>query len=64
MDLPAWAVWIVVAVAMLAIEATTTSFFTIYFAVAAGIVALLAVVGVPVAVQLLAFGAISVGGLM
>src|SRR6478736_5209933 len=43
MDLPAWAIWVVVAVAMLGIEATTSSFFTIYFAVSAAIVAVLAV---------------------
>ena len=41
MDLPAWAVWVVIAVFMLAVEATTTAFFTIYFGVAAAIVALL-----------------------
>jgi membrane protein implicated in regulation of membrane protease activity len=62
MDLPAWAVWIVIAVAMLAIEATTTSFFTIYFAVAAAIAAGLAVVGVPPVAQIIAFALLSVGG--
>jgi len=63
MDLSSWAFWLVIAVAMLVIEVTTTSFFTIYFAVAAGIVAVLAVLGVPVAVQVLGFAGISVGGL-
>jgi membrane protein implicated in regulation of membrane protease activity len=64
MDLPGWAVWVIVAVAMLAIEATTTSFFTIYFGVAAAIAALLAVLGVPAAGQILAFAVLSVGGLV
>jgi membrane protein implicated in regulation of membrane protease activity len=64
MDLPAWAVWVVVAVAMLGIEATTSSFFTIYFAVSAAIVAVLALLGIPVAVQIIAFGLLGVGGLV
>jgi len=64
MDLPAWAIWIIIAVAMLAVEATTTSFFTIYFGISAAIVAILAAVGVPVVVQILAFGLIGVGGLI
>lgn len=64
MDLPAWAIWIVIAVAMLAIEATTTSFFTIYFGLAAAITAVLAVLGVPAAVQIVAFGLLGVGGLV
>jgi membrane protein implicated in regulation of membrane protease activity len=64
MDLPAWAVWAVVAVAMLAVEATTTSFFTIYFGVAAALAAVLALVGVPAAGQVLAFAVLSVAGLV
>lgn len=63
MGLSDWAIWIVVAVAMLAIEATTTSFFTIYFGVAAAIAAVLAVAGLPVAAQIIAFGLLSLGGL-
>jgi membrane protein implicated in regulation of membrane protease activity len=59
-----WAIWVVVAVAMLAIEAFTTAFFTIYFGVAAAIVAVMAAAGLPVTAQLLAFGVISVGGLV
>jgi membrane protein implicated in regulation of membrane protease activity len=59
-----WAVWVVIAVAMLAIEAATTSFFTIYFGVAAAIVAVMALAGLPVSLQVLAFGAISLGGLV
>jgi len=64
MDLPSWAIWIVIAVAMLAIEATTGSFFTIYFGVAAALTALLAVAGLPAAVQIIAFGLLGVGGLV
>jgi membrane protein implicated in regulation of membrane protease activity len=64
MDLPAWAVWVVIAVFMLAIEATTTAFFTIYFGVAAGIVAALSLAGFGVPIQIVAFGVLSVGGLV
>jgi len=64
MDLPAWAIWVVVAVAMLGIEATTSSFFTIYFAVSAAIVAVLALLGIPVAFQIIAFGLLGVGTLV
>jgi membrane protein implicated in regulation of membrane protease activity len=59
-----WAIWVVIAVAMLAIEASTTAFFTIYFGVAAALVAVAAAAGLPVTAQVLAFGAISVGGLV
>ena len=45
-----------IAVFMLAIEATTTAFFTIYFGVAAAIVALLSVAGVGVPIQISASG--------
>jgi membrane protein implicated in regulation of membrane protease activity len=62
--MPDWAIWVVLAVIALAIEATTTAFFTVYFGVAAAIVALLAVLGLPVAAQILAFGGLSVGGLV
>src|SRR4051794_41889109 len=61
--MPDWAIWIVFAVVALAIEASTTAFFTFYFAVAAAIVAVLAVIGVPVAVQIVAFGGLSIAGL-
>jgi membrane protein implicated in regulation of membrane protease activity len=64
MDVPAWAVWVVIAVFMLAVEATTTAFFTIYFGVAAAIVAALTLAGVGVPLQIVAFGVISVGGLV
>jgi len=64
MDIPAWSVWVVIAVFMLAIEATTTAFFTIYFGVAAGIVAALSLAGSGVPIQIVAFGVLSVGGLV
>lgn len=64
MDMPDWALWVIVAVTMLAIEATTTAFFTIYFGIAAAIAAVLAVAGVPAAGQILAFAVLSVGGLV
>src|SRR5205823_5421701 len=64
MDVPAWAVWVVIAVFMLAIEATTTAFFTIYFGVAAAIVAALSLAGFGVPIQIVAFGALSVGGMV
>lgn len=64
MDMPDWALWVIVAVTMLAIEATTTAFFTIYFGIAAAIAAVLAVTGVPAAGQILAFAVLSVGGLV
>ncbi|HVG87938.1 MAG: NfeD family protein [Gaiellales bacterium] len=62
--MPDWAIWIVIAVVALAVEATTTAFFTVYFGVAAAVVALLAAVGVPVEAQILSFGVLSVGGLV
>jgi|SRR3954447_1882861 membrane protein implicated in regulation of membrane protease activity len=61
--MPDWAIWIVIAVVALAVEATTTAFFTVYFGIAAAVVAILAVAGVPVAAQILAFGGISLAGL-
>jgi membrane protein implicated in regulation of membrane protease activity len=64
MGIPDWAIWIVIAVAMLAVEATTAAFFTIYFGVAAAIVAAMAAAGVGVPLQILAFGVISVGSLV
>jgi membrane protein implicated in regulation of membrane protease activity len=60
---PLWAVWIVVGVALLAVEATTTAFVAIYFGAAALVVSILAVAGVPLAGQLIAFGGLSVAGL-
>jgi membrane protein implicated in regulation of membrane protease activity len=61
--MPDWGIWIVIAVVALVVEATTTSFFTIYFGIAAAICAVLAALGAPEAAQILAFGGISVAGL-
>ena len=60
--MPDWGIWIVIAVVALVVEATTTSFFTLYFGIAAAICAVLAGVGVDVPIQILAFAALSVGG--
>jgi membrane protein implicated in regulation of membrane protease activity len=57
--MPEWAFWIIFALAMLGVEATTGAFVAIYFAVAA-----IDVVGVPLAGQLAAFAAVSVLGLV
>jgi membrane protein implicated in regulation of membrane protease activity len=59
-----WVVWVVVGVVLLAAEATTTAFVAIYFGVAALAAAALALLGVGVAVQLVAFGLLSVGALL
>ena len=58
-----WAIWLVVAVVAVIAEATTTAFFTIYFAVAAVVALLLSLVGVGPAGQIAAFAVVSVGGL-
>ncbi|HYX84659.1 MAG TPA: NfeD family protein [Gaiellales bacterium] len=58
-----WVVWVVIAVALLVAEATTTAFVAIYFGVAALAAALLAAAGASVAVQMLAFGGLAVGSL-
>jgi len=61
--MPDWGIWIVIAVVALVVEATTTSFYTLYFGIAAGIAAVLAGVGVPAAGQILTFAAVSVLGI-
>ena len=60
----AWVIWVVAAGVLLAVEATTTAFVAVYFGVAAAITAILAVLGLPVALQLAAFAALSVGGMV
>lgn len=60
--MPDWGIWIVIAVVALVVEATTTSFYTLYFGIAAGICAVLAGIGAPVPVQILAFAGLSVAG--
>jgi membrane protein implicated in regulation of membrane protease activity len=59
-----WVVWVVVGVVLLVAEATTTAFVAVYFGVAALLAAGLALIGVPVAVQLVAFGLLAVGALV
>ena len=58
-----WVIWIIVAVACIAIEITTKTFVTLYFGVAAALVAALSLTGAGPAIQVLAFAALSVGGL-
>jgi membrane protein implicated in regulation of membrane protease activity len=59
----AWVIWVVVAVALLIAEATTSAFVAIYFGLAAVAAAAVAAAGLGVPVQLLAFAALSVGSL-
>jgi membrane protein implicated in regulation of membrane protease activity len=58
-----WAIWLVVAVVALIAEATTTAFFTVYFAAGAVAALLLSLVGVGLAGQIAAFAVVSAGGL-
>jgi membrane protein implicated in regulation of membrane protease activity len=58
-----WLIWIIVAVALLVAEATTTAFVAVYFGVAAAVAAALAAAGLPVAIQVVAFAGVSFGGL-
>jgi membrane protein implicated in regulation of membrane protease activity len=59
-----WVVWVVIGVVLLAAEATTTAFVAIYFGVAALAAAVLALLGAGLAVELVAFGLLSVGALL
>ena len=58
-----WVIWVVAAVVLVIAEATTTAFVAIYFGFAALVTALAAVAGLPVALQLVVFGVVSVGGM-
>jgi membrane protein implicated in regulation of membrane protease activity len=58
-----WVIWVVIAVALLIAEATTSAFVAIYFGLAAMAAAAIAATGLDVAVQLIAFAALSVGSL-
>jgi membrane protein implicated in regulation of membrane protease activity len=58
-----WVIWVVIAVALLIAEATTSAFVAIYFGLAAMAAAAIAAAGLDVAVQLIAFAALSVGSL-
>ena len=59
----AWVIWVVAAVALLVAEATTSAFVAIYFGLAAIAAAAVAAAGLSPALQLLVFGALSVGSL-
>lgn len=57
-------VWIVVALALFAIEATTVTFVALYFGVAALVAALAAALGAGIPIQVLVFAIVSVGTLV
>jgi membrane protein implicated in regulation of membrane protease activity len=59
----AWVIWVVVAVALLIAEATTSAFVAIYFGLAALAAGAIAAAGLDAAVQLIAFAALAAGGL-
>ena len=59
-----WVVWVVVGVVLLVAEATTTALVPGYFGVAALLAGVLALLGLAVAVQLIAFGVLAVGALV
>ncbi|HEY3766328.1 MAG TPA: NfeD family protein [Gaiellales bacterium] len=59
----AWVIWVVIAVALLIAEATTSAFVAIYFGLAAIAAAAVAAVGLDVPLQLVVFGALSIGSL-
>jgi membrane protein implicated in regulation of membrane protease activity len=60
----AWVIWVVAAVVLLIAEATTSAFIAIYFGFAAIATAAVALTGVGVVVQLIAFVGLSVGSLI
>ena len=59
----AWILWVVVGVILLGVEATTTAFVAVYFGIAALATAVLAALGLPAVIQVLAFAGISAGGM-
>jgi membrane protein implicated in regulation of membrane protease activity len=59
-----WVFWVVAAVVLVIAEATTTAFVAIYFGVAALVTAVVAIAGLPVALQLVVFGVVSVGSMV
>jgi membrane protein implicated in regulation of membrane protease activity len=59
----AWVIWVVAAVVLLIAEATTSAFIALYFGLAAIAAAAVALTGLGVIVQLIAFAALSVGSL-
>jgi membrane protein implicated in regulation of membrane protease activity len=63
-DTVAAVVWVVIGLALFAIEATTLTFVALYFGVAALVAALAAALGVNVPLQLLVFALVSVVSLV
>jgi membrane protein implicated in regulation of membrane protease activity len=59
-----WIAWAVLCVVLVVLEATTTAFVALYFAVAALATAVLAAIGLAFGLQLAAFGLIAIGGLL
>ena len=59
-----WVVWVVAAVVLVIVEATTTAFVAIYFGFAALVTAAAALAGLPVALQFVVFGLVSVGSMV
>ncbi|HEY7259692.1 MAG TPA: NfeD family protein [Gaiellales bacterium] len=59
-----WVIWVVAAVVLVIVEATTTAFVAIYFGFAALVTAVAALVGLPLALQLVVFGVVSVGSMV
>jgi membrane protein implicated in regulation of membrane protease activity len=59
-----WLFWLIAAVVLLVIEATTTAFVALYFGIAAALTAILAIAGAPLALQVGAFAVLSIGGVV
>jgi membrane protein implicated in regulation of membrane protease activity len=58
-----WVIWVIIAVALLIVEATTTAFVAVYFGVAAIAAAVIGLVGGPLVLQIAAFAIAAVAGL-
>lgn len=63
-DTIAAVVWVVIGLALFAVEATTLTFVALYFGVAALVTALAAILGLNVPLQLLVFAIVSVASLV
>jgi membrane protein implicated in regulation of membrane protease activity len=58
-----WVIWIILGVALLILEATTTAFVAVYFGVAAIVAAIVGLAGGPLALQILAFAITAFGAM-
>jgi membrane protein implicated in regulation of membrane protease activity len=58
-----WVIWVIIAVALLIVEATTTAFVAVYFGIAAIVAAIVGLVGGPLVLQIAAFAIAAVAGL-